>query len=117
MSDSLFASTGNLNFWDSAIGDPDFLTDAQAAEYGTVHRIRRPGCASALAPDTSNFLLRFDFTPETITVSHRGAVLVQVENNGTVPGREDRVSLGEGVFGTLSGVGLDYWAVQPRDAQ
>jgi hypothetical protein len=116
LSDSLFASTANLNSWNDSIGDPDFMTVAQAAEYGTLHRIRRPGCASARVPDASSFLLRFNFTPETITVHHGGTVLVKAENNGTVPDAGDRVSLGEGVFGTLSGVALNYWAEHPHPA-
>ncbi len=116
LSDSLFASTANLNSWNSTLEDPDFLTAEQAAEYGTIHRIRRPGCASAILPDVSSFWLRFDFTPERIIVRHRGSILVQVENNGTVPSADDVVSLGEGVFGALTGVALDYSTRRPRDA-
>jgi hypothetical protein len=113
LSDSLFASTSNLNSWNETVGDPDFMTAEQAAEYGTLHRIRRPGCGTGIAPDASTFLLRFDFTPETITVRNRQKILVQVPNNGTVPSSDDQISLGEGVFGRLAGVGLSY-STDPR---
>lgn len=107
LSDSLFASTSNKNFWNRDIGNPDFMTAEEAAEYGAIHRVRRPGCVSTLAPDSPTFLLQFDFTPETITVRHRQTVLVEAANNGMVPSADDIVSLGEGVFGKLSGATLE----------
>lgn len=104
--DSLVASTANLRSWHEQVSDPDFLTEQQIAEYGTIHRIRRTGCLTTRSPPTSTFSLTFEFTPEVIRVRHGRTLVATARNNGVVPRVEDVVTLGEGVFGTLRGVML-----------
>jgi hypothetical protein len=93
-----------LRSWHQHVVDPEFLTAEQIAEYGRLYRLQRPGCLTTQAPPEESFVLTFEFTPETIRIRSGELTLAEGPNDAIVPTIEDQVSIGEGVFGSLTGV-------------
>jgi len=101
--DSLVLTTSNLRGWHTGIGEPEFLSSSQVAEYGAVWKLHQPGCATAHFENSSKVTLQFDVTPQVIRIRQHGVTLVVAANPGVLPQEGDRVLVGAGIFGSIAG--------------
>lgn len=97
--DSLYLATSNLRGWYKSIPTPGFLTESQASEYGSVWRLRRPGCATAHFKEGASVTLHFDISPTEIRIRQDRMTLAVAGNPGVTPEDGDRLVVGAGVFG------------------
>lgn len=99
--DSLYLTTSNLRGWYKSIPTPDFLSEAQAAEYGRLWRLRQAGCATAHVKERATTTLHFDISPTEIRIRQDRVTLAAAVNPGVMPQDGDTLVVGDGVFGAL----------------
>jgi hypothetical protein len=97
----LYASTSNKGSRGLLPRDSVILSPEALVEYGTVHRIHRPGALAAQLRWRSRTALSFICEPNGITLIQDGDTLAHAPSGVEIPWQADdlRLRMGEGLFG------------------